>query len=153
MKKLVLFLIFLLINFGALGIGILLMQNGPTSAWYMDLNKAPWTPPSWVFGAAWSTIMVCFSVYMTFLYDTLKSNKIVLLFAIQFLLNVSWNYLFFNQHLITLGLINLILLTLLVAYFLVAFYHVMKLKSLFIMPYFIWLCIATSLNLYILLYN
>ncbi len=153
MKKLVLFLIFLLINFGALGIGILLMQNGPTSAWYMDLNKAPWTPPGWVFGAAWSTIMVCFSVYMTFLYDTLKSNKIVLLFAIQFLLNVSWNYLFFNQHLITLGLINLILLTLLVAYFLVAFYHVMKLKSLFIMPYFIWLCIATSLNLYILLYN
>ncbi|NMH88371.1 TspO/MBR family protein [Flavivirga algicola] len=153
MKKTVLFFIFLLINFGALGIGSLLMQNGPITAWYMDLNKAPWSPPGWVFGAAWTTIMICFSFYMSLLYDKLKSNKIILLFAIQFLLNISWNYVFFNQHLITLGFINLILLTLLVSYFLIAFYKVIKFKSLFIVPYVVWLYIATSLNLYILIYN
>ncbi|MDO5989221.1 TspO/MBR family protein [Flavivirga amylovorans] len=153
MKKIMLFFIFLLINFGALGIGTLLMENGPTTEWYMDLNKAPWTPPGWVFGTAWSTIMICFSIYMTFLYDALASNKIAILFAIQFLLNINWNFVFFNQHSITLGFINLILLSLLVFYFLIAFYNVIKLKSLFIVPYAVWLCVATSLNLYILMYN
>ncbi len=153
MKKIVLFFIFLLINFGALGIGSLLMQNGPTTVWYMDLNKAPWTPPGWVFGTAWSIIMLCFSVYITRLYDTLVSNRIWVLFAVQFLLNISWNYIFFNQHLVALGLINLILLSVLVFYFLIAFYRTLKLKSLFIVPYAVWLCVATSLNLYILLYN
>ncbi|TGV00570.1 TspO/MBR family protein [Flavivirga rizhaonensis] len=153
MKKTGLFFIFLFINFGALGIGRLLMENGPTTEWYMDLNKAPWTPPGWVFGTAWTSIMLCFSVYMTFLYGTLTSNRIWGLFTVQFLLNISWNYIFFNQHLITLGFINLILLSLLVFCFLIAFYNTLKLKSLFVVPYAVWLCVATSLNLYILLYN
>ncbi|WP_303316969.1 TspO/MBR family protein [Flavivirga abyssicola] len=153
MKKIGLFFIFLFINFGALGIGRLLMENGPLTEWYMELNKAPWTPPGWVFGTAWTTIMVCFSVYMAFLYDTLTSNRIWGLFAVQFLLNISWNFIFFNQHLITLGFINLILLSFLVFYFLIAFFNTLKIKSLLVAPYAIWLCVATSLNLYILLYN
>ena len=56
--------IFLIINFGALGIGSILMDNGPQSSWYTNLNQAPWTPPGWVFGFAWTTIMFCFSIYM-----------------------------------------------------------------------------------------
>ena len=42
------FVLFLAINFSALGIGSYLMNNGPTSGWYLTLNKAPWTPPGWV---------------------------------------------------------------------------------------------------------
>ena len=52
MNKLKYLIIFLIINFGALGLGVLLMQNGPETDWYLQLNKAPWTPPGWVFGAA-----------------------------------------------------------------------------------------------------
>ena len=60
MKSLKLILFFLILNFGALGIGSFLMNNGPTSTWYLTLNKAPWTPPGWVFGFAWFTIMILF---------------------------------------------------------------------------------------------
>jgi len=50
MKYAVTLIIFLLINFGALGVGSWLMKNGPQTQWYLDLNKAPWSPPGWVFG-------------------------------------------------------------------------------------------------------
>lgn len=147
------FVVFLVINFGALWIGTLLMQNGPQQEWYLSLNKAPWTPAGWVFGAAWTTIMICFSAYMSFLYLKHFTKKTVLLFAIQFILNISWNLFFFNLKLIDVGLINIISLTIIVAIFLFMYSKKLKLKSILILPYLIWLCIATSLNLYISLYN
>lgn len=148
-----LIVIFLIINFGALALGSWLMDGGSTSIWYMELNKAPWTPPGWLFGVAWSFIMLCFSFYMAYLYNAVPTTTLKILFAVQFVLNVSWNYIFFNQHLIGLGLLVIVLLTLLIAVFLFAYYKQQRLKSLFILPYLIWLCIATSLNAYILFNN
>lgn len=153
MKKTIIFFIFLIINFGALGIGSLLMNNGPMTEWYINLNKAPWTPPGWVFGLAWTTIMICFSFYMLFLYTEYNSTKVKILFLLQVILNISWNYLFFNQHLISIALVSISLLTILTFYFLISYKKKLALKSVFILPYFIWLCIATSLNAYILIYN
>ncbi len=153
MKKLKYVIIFLIINFGALGLGVLLMQNGPETDWYLQLNKAPWTPPGWVFGAAWSTIMLCYSFYMMYLFVVQPNTKVKILFTVQFMLNVSWNLVFFNQHLITLGLLFILALTAVVTIFLYDYRKILGLKSLLIVPYFLWLCIATSLNLYILLYN
>lgn len=153
MKLLKYIIVFLIINFGALAIGTWLMNDGPKTDWYQNLNKAPWTPPGWVFGVSWSTIMICFSVYMAYLYKTLPTIKIVVLFIIQFVCNVIWNYVFFNQHLISLGLIIIIILTLILTIFLFSFKDTLNTKSILILPYFVWLCIATSLNAYILIYN
>ena len=147
------FIIFIIINFGALGFGTLLMGEGAQSSWYLALEKAPWTPDGWVFGAAWTLIMILFSIYMSFLYLNRPTTKIAALFIIQFALNISWNFFFFNQKLIDIALINIICLTLIVSIFLVTYFKDLKGKSLLILPYFIWLCIATSLNLYISLYN
>ena len=147
------FIVFLIINFGALGIGSLLMANGPKSDWYLQLNKAPWTPDGWVFGTAWTSIMICFSIYMTFLYLKRPTQKVIALFIVQFILNVSWNFLFFNQKLIDVALVNIVLLTVLVCALFITYFKDIKGKSILILPYFIWLCIATSLNLYIFLYN
>lgn len=148
-----LIVIFLIINFGALALGSWLMDGGSTSTWYMELNKAPWTPPGWLFGVAWSFIMLCFSFYMAYLYKAVPTTTVKILFAVQFVLNVSWNYIFFNQHLVGLGLLVIALLTILIAVFLFAYNKQQRLKSLFILPYLIWLCIATSLNAYILFNN
>jgi tryptophan-rich sensory protein len=146
-------LLFILINFSALAIGTWLMNDGPRTEWYINLNQAPWSPPGWVFGVAWSSIMILFSVYMTFLIQVNRSKKVILLFSAQFVLNVIWNYLFFNQYLINLGLLNIILLTVLMFYFLIAFKDSLKNKRFYVLPYCIWLVLATSLNLYIALYN
>ena len=147
------YLIFIFINFSALGIGSWLMNDGPRTEWYTNLNQAPWSPPGWVFGIAWSSIMLLFSAFMTYLIQVDRSKKVLVLFSVQFVLNIFWNYLFFNQHLIILGLLNIIFLTFLMLYFLIAYKYVLKNKRFYVLPYCIWLVLATSLNLYIALYN
>jgi len=153
MKLYKLILLFLVINFGGLAIGSWLMDNGPMKDWYLHLNQAPWSPPGWVFGAAWTTIMICFSIYMAYLFKFCKDSKLIVLFGIQFVLNVIWNYIFFNQHLIGIGLIVIVILTIIIGTFLISYNNKLKIKSLLIVPYFLWLLIATSLNTYIYLYN
>ena len=143
--------IFLIINFGALGIGSWLMNNGPKSEWYMNLNQAPWTPPGWVFGVAWTAIMICFSIFMGYLYFKTPSREVLILFSLQFVLNVIWNFIFFNQQLIGTGLITIVLLTILMFYFFFRFNN-FQVRYL-LLPYIIWLCIATSLNGYIFFNN
>ncbi|WP_289045275.1 TspO/MBR family protein [uncultured Olleya sp.] len=149
-KALVLFLI---INFSGLAIGSWLMNNGPLTDWYLNLNQAPWTPPGWVFGVAWTLIMICFSVYLAYLLNTKKTNLPILLFVIQFILNVSWNYVFFNQQMVLVGLIIISLLTVLIFFFFFNYKKDLKKRSYLLLPYMIWMLIATSLNAYILINN
>ncbi|APZ44868.1 TspO protein [Polaribacter reichenbachii] len=153
MKQLKLTFLFLVINFGGLAIGSWLMNNGPTSDWYTNLNQAPWTPPGWAFGVAWTLIMIFFSIYLSKLFIKENSLKMKIIFLFQFILNVSWNYIFFNKHLVLFGLITIMLLTaLLFNYFFKLSTKVSNYKYL-LLPYMIWLCIANSLNLYILIHN
>jgi len=146
-------ILFLFINFGGLALGSWLMNNGPNTDWYLNLTKAPWTPSGWVFGAAWTSIMICFSIYLIFLFTKNYNQKKLFLFGIQFILNVSWNYLFFNKHEIFISLISITLLTALIFFLFFHYYKALKKISYLLLPYMIWLCIATSLNLYILIHN
>jgi len=145
---------FLFLNFGALALGGLFAGSGAGSNWYAELNKAPWTPPGWVFGFAWTTIMLCFSVYVATLYTKTKSvKKIILLYAIQWVLNVAWNPIFFYIHKPIIGLIVIVALTSLVTYFLFRYRSLQKGYALLLLPYVIWLFIATSLNAYVVFMN
>lgn len=154
MKKVYLLLLFLIINFGGLALGSYLMNDGPNSTWYNDLNQAPWTPPGWVFGAAWTLIMICFSIYLTYLFSLRNSKVIITVYSIAVILNVSWNYIFFNHHLTTIALLTISALTLVILYFFISFgdEKLSKMKYL-LLPYLIWLCIATSLNGYVVFNN
>ena len=147
-------ILFLFLNFGALAIGGLFTNSGVNSDWYQMLSKAPWTPPGWVFGAAWTTIMICFSAYMAYLWPTLKNKNILIsLYAIQWILNVAWNPTFFYFHNVIAGLLLISALTFMVGFFLFNYWHDLKFISMLILPYFVWLVIATSLNGYILFNN
>ena len=146
--------IFIVLNFGALGFGTLLSGEGAFSEWYQLLNKAPWTPPGWVFGAAWSCIMICFSFFMAILFTKRENkNRLIVIYMLQWILNVSWNPAFFYFHNSMLGLIIIFLLSGVVAYFLFGFLQLARLYALLTLPYFIWIIIATSLNMYIVIFN
>ena len=144
---------FLVLNFGALALGNVLQGEGPRSDWYQSLNKAPWTPPGWVFGAMWTTIMICFSIFMAKLVQIKGFASIAVLFLIQFVLNVSWNPVFFRFEQMGIALVIIISLAALVGYFLFAFRKEVKNYNLLMLPYFVWLLIATTLNAYALMNN
>jgi tryptophan-rich sensory protein len=145
-------LIFFLLNFGALALGGMFTGSGVPSAWYQQLNKAPWTPPGWVFGAAWTTIMMCFSVLMFQL--TREQERwwpLLGIYALQWILNVSWNPLFFAWHYTGWALVCIVSLLFCVCAF---FLFTRNLTQVLLLaPYAIWLCIACSLNAYILIKN
>ena len=148
------FIFFLFINFGSLALGSWLMNNGPQSEWYMQLNKAPWTPAGWIFGVAWTTIMICFSLYLAKLFEHQNSSFLRILFTFQVFLNIIWNFLFFNLHQTGVGLLTIILLTLVIFYFFFKFrMDAIKYYKYLLLPYMIWLLLASSLNMYIVIYN
>jgi benzodiazapine receptor len=99
-------IIFLALNFAALAIGGLFTSKGVPSDWYVSIAKAPWTPPGWVFGTAWTTIMICFGVYMAYLWPVIENKNILIgLYAVQWILNVGWNPTFFYYHNVLAGLL------------------------------------------------
>ena len=148
------FLLFIVINFAGLALGSLFTSTGVASDWYQDLNQAPWTPPGWMFGAAWTTIMVCFAWYMAELWKKAANRNLLAgLFIAQWILNFAWNPVFFHFNWILFGLIIITALTALVWYMFVKYRQELKMKAWLLLPYGLWLLIATSLNAYILFQN
>lgn len=141
-------IIFIVINFGALWLGSLLQGAGSRSEWYQGLEIAPWTPPGWVFGAAWFSIMLCFAVFMAYTVDLKAFNLLLLLLIIQLVLNIGWNAVFFRYHLTGLSLIIILALTIVVTAIFFMHVRTMPAKSLLVLPYVLWLLLATSLNWY-----
>lgn len=142
------------LNFGALLLGSILMGNPSENGWYQTVNKAPWTPPGWVFGAAWFTIMFLFSIFLTKALDLVEKRKqIVTIYVVHLVLNISWNPLFFRYHYVVLGMIILLLLASSLVFFssLIAPYK--RGLSLYLLPYLLWMFVALSLNGYIWLNN
>ena len=146
-------LLFLIINFLGLYLGIILSGDGGTSEWYSSLTKAPWEPDGWVFGAAWTIIMICFAFYMSISCQYRFRKKLIKLYVAQLILNISWNPIFFNLHYVLLGLITIFSLTFLTGFILFSYWRELKLNSVLIIPYLIWLIIASSLNGYIFFNN
>lgn len=150
-----LFLLFLGVNFLGLGIGSLATTPGVSSDWYTGLDQAPWTPPGWVFGAAWTTIGITFSVFLAKYFNKPDYDwGMSTLFASSFGLNVGWNFLFFNLHWVNLAAFVIIDLAITILLMI----HMVRNErgwstAIWALPYFAWLCIATSLNLYIAIQN
>ncbi len=147
-------IIFLTLNFSALAIGRIFTASGVTSDWYMTLDKAPWTPPGWTFGVAWSLIMFLFTVYMTYAWEKINNRKIlIVLFTVQWILNVIWNPAFFYYQNVAAGVVIIIALLIVVATFQFSYHKKLSIKSYLITPYLLWLIIASSLNIYIIIAN
>lgn len=149
MNKIPQFLLFLAFNFGCLWLSSYLMGEGPRSDWYLGLPRAPWTPPGWVFGVAWSVIMICWAIYMTLLPH--KTLTDYLYYLTTLVLCASWNGVFFSQHGLMAGLINLLLLAVIVIGITLKNRHRQGKLTLLMIPFCLWVLLASSLNAYIVL--
>jgi tryptophan-rich sensory protein len=141
------FLGFLFLNFLGLALGSLWTNTGISSDWYTNLVKAPWTPQGWVFGVAWTLIMISLSVWNAKVWVE-KDTSFLRLYYMSWVYNLVWNPVFFHLNMLFLSLVIIVSLTM----FLGILLHYTRKDygwwSLFLFPYFIWLNIATSLNAY-----
>ncbi len=126
------------------------------NSWYRNLNKAPWTPPDYVFGIVWPILYTFMFISITLIYFDKKCFpycSLISIFVLQLLLNLSWTTIFFKIKLTLLALLIIIILILFTTYICVEFYSINRIASYFLIPYILWLCLAFTLNAYIVIYN
>lgn len=120
-----------------------------TGTWYASLYKPSFNPPGWVFGPVWSILYLTIGMSFYFLYNDMPRFgwKMWSLVAIHHLLNFIWTPAFFYLKSPLLALLIIIaLLGVIVFLMLVQFRYSRKALYLFI-PYSIWVCFATVLNI------
>ena len=82
-----------------------------------------------------------------------SKQNLIIIYGVQWLLNVLWNPLFFYMHWTEIALVEIVLLTLWILMMVFVYRTEMKWAILLLFPYAVWLCIATSLNGYVVFYN
>ncbi len=124
--------------------------------WYETLNKAPWTPPNYVFGIIWPILYLLMFISFTLVFFNKKCKggcRPILFFLIQLVLNLSWTTVFFTMKQIVAGLVVITAIICIAGYTAYKFYSIDKTAGLLLVPYLLWLCVAFSLNAYIMFNN
>ena len=137
---------------GVIG-SVFTFQSIPT--WYATLVKPWFTPPSWLFGPVWLTLFTLMGISLFWvLQKGIKNVRIPLaIFASQLVLNTIWSILFFGLKNPLFGLVDIVAMWLLIIATIVSFYRVSKKAGLILVPYIVWVTIATLLNFYVLVLN
>jgi len=125
--------------------------------WYDGLVKAPWNPPGWVFGPAWTVLYTLMAVAAWLVartgFDNSGVRAALILYAVQLGLNLAWSLLFFAARSPGWALVDIIALDVLVAVTMVAFWKIDALAGWLLVPYLAWILFATSLNAWIVIRN
>jgi len=124
--------------------------------WYLKLKQSKYSPPSWIFGVVWPILYLLMAISLFIVWNAkicFPYCNAVTYFFIQLFFNLIWTTLFFKLRLINTALVNLALIIVFTFITIQKFYLVNKLASYLLVPYFIWLCFAFYLNLFIVLNN
>ncbi len=134
-----------------------LSTSSAGKAWYATIQKPWFTPPSWVFAPVWTTLYVLMGIA---LYLVLKKGlttkyvkRAIALFGIQLGLNTVWSPAFFSLKNPLLGLIVILFLIAFLVPTIYYFYKIRKEAGLLLIPYIVWVGIATALNYSIWIIN
>lgn len=124
-------------------------------SWYTALNKPWFTPPSWVFGPVWLTLYALMGIAAGLVWHSKSKIKerALQIYWLQLGLNVVWSMLFFGLRSPLYGLIDIVLMWIAIAATIFVFYKVNKKSAGLLVPYIIWVSIATALNYYVLVLN
>jgi translocator protein len=136
--------------FAAAGIGSLFTVKA-IPAWYAGLKKPPYTPPNWAFGPVWTILYVLMAVSIFLIWQKeLTAGGVVLafvLFWIQLFFNALWSVVFFGLKSKGGGVFVIILLWLLILATLIASFRVSAWAGALLVPYILWVSIASYLNI------
>ena len=121
--------------------------------WYTDLKKASLTPPSYVFGIVWPILYILLIIYFVIGLSQKGSERALIYFGAQMLINLSWTYVFFTSQQPTLSFFMILAIIGLTIKSMMEMYVVSPKLIYLLVPYVVWLCLAGYLNLYIVVKN
>ncbi len=119
--------------------------------WYSQLTKPSWAPPSWLFGPVWTVLYIIIALSFGKVFLMAWRKEIAFMVALPFILNLLFNFIFTpiqfglkNNYLAALDIL-LVLGTLIWA--MIAIYPHARYLSYAQIPYLLWVCFATVLQL------
>ncbi|MFE9928562.1 TspO/MBR family protein [Streptomyces sp. NPDC005533] len=120
------------------------------SAWYKALDKPPWQPPPWAFGAVWTPLYA--SIAWAAGRGLSRSRRgeharLAASLGTNLALNAGWNYLFFRCRSPRAGLAGTVLLDAGNAHLIVRTAAIDRTAAVALAPYAAWCLFATALNL------
>jgi tryptophan-rich sensory protein len=124
--------------------------------WYASLQKPFFSPPNWAFAPVWTTLyfLMGISLYLVITKKTDKKVRIGLyLFGIQLFLNIAWLLLFFGLRNPFYGLIGIAALWIFILLTIIQFWKISRRAAYLLVPYLIWVTIASFLNYYVWILN
>lgn len=98
-------------------------------------------PSRWFFPLVWVYMYAGMGIGMFFIWDMQKSkrrNDALKIFAVQFLLNIAFNYYFFYRKETFIAIIILLVMWFAILIMTIAFYRLKRFASYLILPYFAW---------------
>jgi|AntRauTorcE11897_2_1112592.scaffolds.fasta_scaffold00001_9 tryptophan-rich sensory protein len=137
-----------LISFGAVFLVAILssLLVNADAAWFVNLVKPIFYPPSWVFSVVWTIIyfLVAIGLFLVLLKPV--SHRLIFLYVLNGLFNIIWNLVFFRFQSLFGGVLALAIL-IVFAYFLIKELYATNRASFYLtLPYFLWLFFAFILN-------
>ena len=118
-------------------------------SWYHTLDKPSWNPPSWVFAPAWTILylMIAAAGWLISLAKPSKTRtKVLAFYFIQLAANGLWSFSFFYFQSPGLGLVNIVFLEIFIGLTLSGAWSINKKATWLLVPYFLWVFYATTLN-------
>ena len=122
---------------------------GSVADWYPSLRKPSWNPPAWVFGPVWTALYLSMAIAAWLVWRRVGwrgASRAMVLFGVQLALNAAWSPLFFGLRSPLAGLVDIVALWVAIAATLVAFIRIAPLAGALLVPYWLWVSFATSLN-------
>lgn len=123
--------------------------------WYALLSKPSFSPPNWVFAPVWTILyaLIGISAYLIYASKSRHKNRALFVFGAQLVLNALWSIVFFGSRSISGGLYIIIAMWLLIMATILMFYKIDKRAAYLLVPYLLWVSVASILNYYILILN
>ena len=75
------------------------------------------------------------------------------MFCVQMVLNIVWTPIFFWKKMINVALVDIVLLWICILITIILFHQKSPLAAYLLIPYIVWVTLATYLNAYIVKYN
>lgn len=125
--------------------------------WYAALSKPSWAPPNWLFGPVWTTLYILMGIALYLVWreglDRRDVRFAILIFGVQLLLNLLWSIVFFSYHALFGSFILILILWISILANIIAFYVISKPAGVLLVPYIVWVSIASYLNYSVYILN
>jgi benzodiazapine receptor len=118
---------------------------------YQILIKPEWAPPAWLFGPVWTILYILIALSFGYVLYQYSKGKIKFIVLLPFLLNILFNVLFtpiqFGLKNLPLAAIDILLTLGTLLWALIVIFPKYRWVTYINIPYFLWVCFATVLQL------